>query len=365
MRLSTRTTRIAVAAVCLVLTVASCSSDGDSVEYADVAVAATGSSGNADINGDGKVVISVLSPGNLDDNGYYESFIAKAAAFSERQGWKLERHGEIPADKALSRAKEICTKDKPDLVALGAAELVGAIPASKDPACGKAYWYVPAGEGITLQPQLAISKDFINEGLLAAGYANGLLMESKNLDKAGYITGPAEYGFTVNAAKAFIAGIRLVVPNAQLETSFLATFDDPKSAEVAAKKQLDEGIRVIYPYLGGATDAVAKAGNKFDAILSTPGTNRCDSTDPTFDISVIFDPGEYFAAALQDFAEGELVMGKEREWHLGVDTVPTVRLCNGTDLQNAKMAQFIADIGSGAINPNDEVTRLGSLELDR
>ncbi|GAA3391896.1 BMP family ABC transporter substrate-binding protein [Cryptosporangium minutisporangium] len=362
MRLSTRTVRIAVAAVCLALIVTSCSED--SIEYADVSVAATGSSGNADINGDGKVVISVLSPGDLDDNGYYESFIAKAAAFAARQGWTIERHGDIKADNALAAAKKACAEDKPDLVAMGAAELAAAIPASKDPACGKAYWYVPAGDGITQQPQIAISKDFINEGLLAAGYANGLLMESRGYDKAGFITGPKEYGFTVGAAKAYIAGIRRVLPNADLDVAFLATFDDSKTAAAAAQKQINEGLKVIYPYLGGATDAVAELGNKHDVLLSTPGTNRCDSVAPTFDVSVIFDPGEYFAAALEDFSQGELKMGQERQWHLGKDTVPTVRLCNATDAQNALVAQFIADVGSGAINPDREVERLGTIDLE-
>jgi basic membrane protein A len=249
---------------------------------------------------------------------------------------------------------------KPDLVALGAAELAAALPASDDPACAKTTWYVPAGAGINQTPRIAISKDFINEGLMAAGYANGLLMQAQGYDKAGYITGP-ELDFSTQAAKAFLAGIRKVVPNAQLATAFTGSFDDGKLAAAAAQTQINEGIKVIYPYLGGATDAVAKLGNQHDIILSTPGTDRCDSTSPRFQVSVIFDPGEYFAAALTDFADGNLKMGVAREWHLGKDTVPTVRICNGTDSQNAAMAQFIADVGSGKINPDAEVARLGKL----
>jgi len=363
MRLSTRTVRIAVAAVCLVLTVASCGSSDDN-RYADVVAAATaGSSGNADINGDGKVVITVLSPGDLNDNGYYESFVAKAAAFADRQGWEVKRHPNIKPGEALKVAKEACQQDAPDLVALGASEVADAIPASKDPACGKAYWYVPGGTGVKQEPQIAISQDFTFEGLIAAGFANGILMRSKGYDKAGFITGP-QADFSVDAAKAFAAGIRRKVPGAGIDVVFTGDFNDGNKAAAAMQRQVNEGYKVSYPYLGGATDAAAKVGNKHDVILSTPGTNRCDSTDPQFDVSVIFDPGEYFAAALEDFAAGELKMGQAREWHLGVDTVPTVRLCNGTDAQNAELAQFIADVGSGKINVGSEVARLGQVDID-
>src|SRR5690242_20253249 len=111
MRLSTRMTRIAVAAVCLMLAVTSCS-EGN--RYADVAVAATaGNSGQADINKDGKVVILVLSPGDLNDNGYYESFLNKASAFAARQGWTIERQGNIKPGTSLAAAKKYCAQYKP------------------------------------------------------------------------------------------------------------------------------------------------------------------------------------------------------------------------------------------------------------
>lgn len=363
MRLSTRTTRLAVAAVCLLLTVTSCGSSDN--RYSDVAVAATAaSSGNADINGDGKVVIMVLSPGDLNDNGYYESFLAKAAAFADRQGWEVKRYGNIAPDKALATAKQYCAKDKPDLVALGASEIAAAIPAASDPACNGAYWYVPSSQDVTEQQNILVSQDFTFESVIAAGFANGLLMKSKGFTTAGFLTGP-QLDFTIDAAKAFLAGIRYAMKDTDVEylPVFTGDLNDPKKAEEGMKQLADGGAKAVYPYLGGGTDSAAKIGNQRDIILSTPGTNRCDSTDPAFDISVIFDPGEYFAAALQDFAEGELKMGTRRVWHIGVDQVPTVRLCNGTDRQNADLAQFITDIGSGKINVNDQVAKLGTFEL--
>src|SRR5262249_46822299 len=41
--------------------------------------------GEPDTNGDGKVIIGVLSPGDIHDHGYYESFVDAANAFAKKQ----------------------------------------------------------------------------------------------------------------------------------------------------------------------------------------------------------------------------------------------------------------------------------------
>jgi basic membrane protein A len=359
MRLTTRTVRVAVAAACVALSVAACTSPSDTAESTDEAsTAASGvPSGEPDVNGDGKVVVGVMSPGDLNDNGYYESFVAKAEEFTKQKGWKLIKVGSINPADALEQARNLC-RQKVDLVALGAAELKDAVPASEESVCAKTAWYVPSSADIKQTPKISISRDFINESLLAAGYANGLLMKDKKYTKAGYVTGP-ELDFSVQAAKAFKAGIREVLPSATLTTTYTGSFDDSAKAKEAAQAQISQGVKALYPYLGGATDAVAKLGTEKGVLLSTPGTDRCSSTSPKFAVSVIFDPGEYFAAALTDFAAGKLRMGVAREWHLGKDTVPTVKLCSGTPAQNAALKKFIEDIGSGKINPDAEVKKLG------
>ncbi|MFI5958640.1 BMP family ABC transporter substrate-binding protein [Cryptosporangium sp. NPDC051539] len=366
MRLTTRISRVAVAATCLLLVAASCSSSNlDDSSYASVGAAPSkGTAAGPDINGDGKVIIGVLSPGDLNDNGYYESFVAKAEAFTQRKGWRLIKVGNVKAKDAYKAALALCAQ-KVDMVALGAAEIVSAIPASNQPACGKTAWYVPSNQNVTQTPKITISTDYIDETLLAAGYATGLLMQSRNYTKVGYVTGP-KLDFSIRAAQGFVAGIRRLVPDVKMTTSYTGSFDDPKLAAKAAQEQIaDDGVQAMYPYLGGATDAAARVANKHDLIVLTPGTNRCDSTDPRFQISVIFDPGEYFAAALQDFSDGKLEMGVNRNWHLGQDTVPTVRICNGTEAQNSAMAQFIADIGSGKVLATAEVNKNGHLDEDQ
>ena len=360
MRLTTRAGRVVVAAACVALAATACTSpSADDPAYTAATSTPGTSAGEPDVNGDGKVVIGVLSPGDLNDNGYYESFVAKAEAFTSQKGWKLIKVGSVNAADALNQARNLCRQGV-DLVALGAAELKDALPASNEAVCAKSAWYVPSNADIKQTPKITISQDFINETLVTAGYANGLLMRDRGVTKAGYITGP-QLDFSIKAAEGFKAGIRKVLPDASLLVTYTGSFDDSAKAKEAAQAQISQGVKALYPYLGGATDVVAKLGNQDDQILSTPGTDRCDSTSPRFDVSVIFDPGEYFAAALADFANGDLKMGVTRLWHLGKDTVPTVKLCNGTDTENAQLAQFIADIGSGAINPDALVTQLGTL----
>lgn len=349
--------RAAALAVCLAVPLAACTSPGDTAETT-ASSSAAGDAAGPDINGDGKVIIGVLSPGDLNDNGYYESFVAKAQAFTDKQGWQLIKVGSVNQADALNQARNLC-RQKVDMVALGASELKDAIGASEETVCGDTAWYVPAQQDLKQTPKITISRDFINEVIFATGYANGLLMKEKGYTKAGYVTGP-EADFSVQAAKAFKAGIRTVVPNATLVTTYTGDFNDSGKAKEAAQAQVSQGVGALYPYLGGATDEVAKFGNTKNLILSTPGTDRCDSTSPKFQVSSIFDPGEYFAAALQDFSGGKLKMGVAREWHIGKDPVPTVKICGGTPAQNTALETFIKDIGDGKVDVDAQVAKLGA-----
>lgn len=314
--------------------------------------------GEPDVNGDGKVVIGVLSPGDINDNGYYESFVVKAEAFARTQGWTVIKRGSVPVSEALTAARALC-RQRADMVAIGASELKDAIPASEEAVCAKTAWYVPSSANVPQTPKIMLSSDDPNQSMLVAGYAAGLLMQARNITKAGFVTGP-EADFTKIASAAFLAGIRELVPGATLVTTYTGDFDDSGKAREATQAQLSQGIGAIYPYLGGATDAATALANSAKAITLTPGTDRCASTSPVFDVSVLFDPGDYFAAALQLYAAGKLEMGITKTWQLGVDPYPTVKLCKGTPEQNAKLAAFIADIGRGKIDPAAEVRKLGS-----
>lgn len=348
--------KAAIAAV-VVLSLAACASNGASDDPGSKETAAT-PAGQPDVNGDGKVVIGILSPGDINDGGYFQSFVDGAERFSKPKGWKVISRGNVSTADALSAARALCTQ-KVDMVALGAGSLADAIPASEEPACKDTVWYVPAQGNIAQTPRILLSEDSVNQNLLVAGYAAGLLMQEKSLDKAGFVGG-LDVEFEQRASVAFKAGVRSVLPDADVLISFAGDQNDSAKAKEATQAQLRQGAKVIYPYLGGSTDAAARLANESGALTLTPGTDRCSSADPTFDISVIFDPGSYLTAALQQFADGKLEIGTKKTWKMGVDEVPTVKFCKGTDEQSKKLEQFMSDIGSGKISADDEVKRLGS-----
>lgn len=306
-----------------------------------------------DVNGDGTVLIGVISPGDLDDNGYYEGFVTGAQNVVDTKGWELIKMGSVNPANAAEQARNLCRQGV-DMVALAASEMRDAIPVAEEAVCANTVWYTPSSTDLEPTPYITVSRDFVNESMLAAGYANGILMKEAGYTKAGYISGP-ELNFSVMAATAFAAGIEQLVPEATVISTFTGDFNDSAKAREAAEAQLSQGIDVLYPYLGGATDAVAQVGTERGVLLSTPGTDRCDEPGIDWAVSTVFDPGEYFAAALELFDRGELEMGTTTEWHIGVDPVPYVTLCHGTDEQQAQLDEFMTKIGSGEIVPEDMI----------
>jgi basic membrane protein A len=353
---STGPLRYLAVAVVATAVLAACgdNTDAGSAGSTDPAAAA-----GPDVDGDGEVVVGVLSPGDLDDNGYYESFVAQAQRFVDgRDDWRLVEVGSVDPAEALGQARNLCRQGV-DMVALAAADLADAIPASAEDVCADTVWYVPSSGNVESTDRIVVSQDDPEEVLLAAGYALGLLMEASGATTAGFVTGP-EADYSTVAARAFRAGIRQLVPDADVVTTFTGEFDDSGLAVEATRAQLDQGIGGLYPYLGGATDAAAQLGVDAGVPVLTPGTDRCE--EGSFAIAVVFDPGEYFAAALTDFADGELRPGTTRAWRLGIDEVPTVRFCGAagaTPEQEQRLAHFIASIGDGAVDPGAEIERLG------
>ncbi|MGP4022843.1 BMP family ABC transporter substrate-binding protein [Actinomadura sp. 3N407] len=356
-----KTVRIAGAAVACatMLALAGCA-DGDATANQNGATGGSGSGvlpGEPDVNGDGKVVIGVLSPGDINDNGYYESFVTGAESFAKEKGWEVIKRGSVPESEALSAARALC-QQKVDMVALGASELKDAIPASEEAVCAKTAWYVPSSGNVQQTPRIMLSTDDPAQSILTAGYATGVLMQARGTKKAAFVAG-MELDFNINASKAFTAGIRSLIPDANITTTYAGDQDDAAKAKEAVQAQIDQGVGAVYPYLGGSTDAATKLANTKNLITLTPGTDRCASTDPKFDISVLFSPGDYFTEALKLFADGKLEMGVQKVWTIGKDPYPTVKLCKSDTEAQKKIDAFMQDIASGKIDASAEVERLG------
>ncbi|MFF6879177.1 BMP family ABC transporter substrate-binding protein [Streptomyces sp. NPDC012474] len=310
-----------------------------------------------DVNGDGKVVIGVLSPGDINDRGFYQSFVDSAEAFAKKQGWTVIKRGSVDATDGLSAARALCQQHV-DLIALGGTDLKAAIPASEEPVCAKTAWYVPAAKGVvTESPKILLSTDNPNQTQLAGGYAAGLKMKAAGVTTAGFVTGP-KAAFSVAGARAFTAGIREVIPNAKVLVTYTGDYNDSAKAKEAMQAQISQGAKLIYPNLGGATDAATKLANANGVMTLTPGTDRCSSTDPKFDISVLFSPGSYFLAALEEFAKNNLKMGTTRVWQMGVDPYPAVKFCDPKGDEAKKLTEFMKKIGNKEIDADAEVKRL-------
>ena len=306
-----------------------------------------------DVNQDGKVVIGVLSPGDTNDNGFYESFVVTARDIAEREGWELIIVDQINPADAVSQARAMCRQNV-DMVALAASELKDAIPVAADPVCQYSVWYVAGGEGVEQTPYFVQTADDIFESQYTAGYAAGLVMEQEGATEAGFVTGP-ELDFAVTAFKAFTAGIQSVIPDAKTAATYTGDFDDSALGQEAARAQLSEGVELLYPYLGGATDAVASLGAEEGVLSVTPGTDRCD--DERFAISSLFSPGELFSGSIQDFADGKLKLGVTREFTVGIDPVPSAKICphvENADQIQAKVDELMQQIGAGEIDPKAE-----------
>jgi len=64
---------------------------------------------------------------------------------------------------------------------------------------------------------------------------------------------------------------------------------------------------------------------------------------------VIFSPGDYFAAALGPFKDGKLRVGTALTFHMGVDPVPTVKICDPQGDDATTLAGVIKQIGTGQV----------------
>jgi Uncharacterized ABC-type transport system, periplasmic component/surface lipoprotein len=301
-----------------------------------------------DVNGDGKVVIGILSPGDTTDKGYYESFVDEANRLAKQQGWKVVTIDKVAPSAAAADARNLC-RQKVDLVAVGASTLGDAIPVAAEAVCKHTVWYVAGGQGVVQTKYFAQTNDIVSQSAYASGVATGLVMKEQGIAKAGFISG-IQAPFTTNFAKAWEVGIKTQVASATIVSTYTGDFDKSDLAVEAYASMKSQGVGIVYPYLGGATDAVALQAAKDHVPVLTPGTDRCASTSPPFAISVIFSPGDYFAGALKAYGRGKLEMGTSLTFHMGVDAAPTVKICKPTGDQASVLAQTITDIGTGAIN---------------
>jgi basic membrane protein A len=221
-------------------------------------------------------------------------------------------------------------------------------------------WFVAGGGGIEQTPYFFQTADDPYESQYVAGVASGLAMQALDVTKAGFVTGP-ELDFSVTAFDAWTAGIKSILPDAETVGTYTGDFDDAAVNREGAQAQLDQDVGLLYPYLGGGTDAVVQLGLENDVLSVAPGTDRC--AEEGFAVSSIFSPGYFVAIALEQFENAELALGITHTAMVGVDPVPSVIICDSVpgaaDLQ-AQVDEVMAQIASGEIDPQAETEAVGA-----
>lgn len=280
-----------------------------------------------DVNGDGKIKIGVISPGDTNDNGYYEEFVVAARAYTDEQGWELTVVDQVNDADAANQARNLCRQNM-DLIAIAAAESKDAIPVADEPGCSETVFALFGDLTGQYSDSIAQVTGQNYQTQYLVGRATGELLKSEGASVAGYVAGP-ELDFSATAAKGYETGIKSVVPDAKVLVTYTGSFDDGGKAREAVISQTGQGAKVVYTYLGGATDSAASAAKEHGAFAISPGTDRCD--DDRFGISGLFAPGLYFENLLRDFSEGLVEVGTMITYEVGVDPAPTAKVCDAVD----------------------------------
>lgn len=306
----------------------------------------SGESVSIDTNGDGKVVIGVATPGPRDDGGYYQALVDGVTEFSEANGFEEPIIVDNIAQEEAASALDSLARQGVDMITVGAGEIADPL-GDLTTEYSDIIWYCNCGAGFPENPNLIQSGDDGAEMGYSAGVATGLLMQDKGVTTAAMI-GNNNFNFEVEAFKSFELGLKSV--DDTFEVTYVATnsFNDIAAATEAFNNLKDQGVGAIWPYLGGAAEAVVKLANENDIITMSAGASDvCDRTDLTYQIAVRFDAGDYLETILTEILEGKLQRGETRAFHVGVDPQGGAVICDPTPEQQTAMDEAYALIASG------------------
>lgn len=310
-----------------------------------------GSDTVADFDGDGVVRIAVAIAGPRDDGAYNQALVDAVTAISTQRGYAAPIVVDS-VDPANARAAlENLAAQSVDIVAMGASSLADG---NEDLFLthSEIFWYCNCGSGFQNTPGMLRSTDSGAEIGLSAGYATGLLLRERGGDSAVFL-GCCDLNFEVESFLAFAYGLQLA------DASFTATyaptgsfpfdFDNAAGASEAYRAAVTQGADAVYPFLGGAHEAIVRLANQDGLVTMTAGSSRgCARSDLAYDIEVRFDAGDYVVPIFEDILSGAVAEGGARTFTVGVDPEVGARFCSATPEQEALLADFNARIGEGA-----------------
>ncbi len=301
---------------------------------------------NLDTNGDGKVLIGVATPGPRNDGAYYQALVDGVSKFAKDNKYADPIVVDnIKAEEAATQLDSLARQNV-DMIFVGAGE-IGDPLKDLTTKYDKIIWYCNCGAGKPAQPNLIQSQDDGSEISYSAGYATGLLMKAKGATKAAMI-GNNNFNFEQEAFKAFALGLKAIDPSYQWTYVATGSFNDVAAATEAFNNLKAQGVGAIYPYLGGAHEAVVKLADANDVITMMAGSSKgCTRTDLTYQLQIKFDAGDYLSTIIEEIKSGKLKRGDIRMFNVGKDPQPGAEICKPTDAQKTAMAAVNADIAAG------------------
>lgn len=305
-----------------------------------------------DANGDGSVTVGLMVGGDTSDGGFYQTVARLAEGFSGDEGWEFILVDKVQPADYVQEMTNLARQGVDMLIAIGGVSPFDAITeVSADPEFEGIGFVMLAGTAAEVPNEHFITvRDDAFEVNYMTGVAAALVMERDGSTKAGFVSGP-EVDFSIAARAAFEAGLKSQIPDAEVVATYTGDMDNAALAVEAVRAQLNNGVGLVYPYLGGASDSVSGEANASGVPVFSTAVNRCE--DPTIEFAgaSLFSKAPYLVPILESFRDGTFRTGYVRTFHVGVDPQPGAALCDGSSEEEQVLADTAAKIASGEIDP--------------
>jgi basic membrane protein A len=302
------------------------------------------------------VVFGVATPGPRDDGGYYQALVEGVTEFSEAEGF-----GEpiivdnIDPAQAETELRNLA-RQEPDVITVGAGELADPLAALTEE-FPDIFWYCNCGAGAGEIPGLAQTGDDSSEISYTAGYATGLLLQDTESTNAAFL-GCCDLDFEREAFLAFELGLQAVDPSFTVTYIPTGDFNDVGGATEAFNNAVAEGAGAIYPFLGGAHEAVVGLANEAGIITMSAGASDvCEREDLDYDIAVQFDAGDYLETIFEQIRSGELQEGERFIFRVGEFEKVGAAFCDATPEQEAALQEVRDQIVAGELAADFEAVK--------
>jgi basic membrane protein A len=294
-----------------------------------------------------KTIGYVLS-GPADDHGYYENQANEIKALGKKYGIKIILVQN--ANPSSPTVLEDLARQGAQVIIMDGSEFTPAvIPFAKNPAFARTLPLMISGDP-PAAPGYATAGGNELQAHFLGGVAAALVLEHSGGNTACDVAGP-KLAFVKNAATAMEKGLQYIDPHFHFDVTFTGDFNNAALATSATKSLLNQGCKVLYPYLGGAIPAALNTAKAGGAQLVATSYNRCSSTNPPFALSILYNPALYLPEIVPALERGQIKRNKQ--WKLfsvggpvGVGAV----ICHPTSHESAVMASVEKKLAEGKIN---------------